>query len=302
LLLESLLNYAPMNVRRIILAVALLATTAPAQDVIPLYDGPAPGSPQENYPEKAYFSKVWNTDVVTNVTQPSLLLFKPAPGAGNGTAVVVCPGGGFMALSISSEGTDLARWLAARGVTAFVLKYRLAHTGDDATQEFTTLFADREKFRETIGKIIPLSIADGLAAVSYVRKHASDWGVSADKVGIVGFSAGGTVATGVVLSYAPERRPEFAALIYPAIGRFKDAAVPADAPPIFIAAATDDNLGLAPDSIALYEKWTSAHKPAELHMYAKGGHGFGMRQHGVPADTWVDRFGEWLESQGWIKK
>src|SRR6202049_2867602 len=104
--------------------VVFLATLVAAQDVFPLYPATPPGSTQENYPEKEYFSKVWNTEVVTNVTKPSLTVFKPSPELKNGTAVVVCPGGGFMALSITSEGTDVARYMVARGVTAFVLKYR----------------------------------------------------------------------------------------------------------------------------------------------------------------------------------
>ena len=119
-----------------------LASRGAAQDVIPLYPGVAPGSSQESYPEKDYFSKVWNTEVVTNVTRPTLTVFKPSPELKNGTAIVICPGGGFMALSITSEGSDVAKYLAARGVTAFVLKYRLVHTGEDATQEFGPLFAD----------------------------------------------------------------------------------------------------------------------------------------------------------------
>ena len=82
----------------------------------------------------------------------------------------------------------------------------------------------------------------------------------------------------------------------------KDAPVPADAPPMFIAAATDDSLGLAPASVALYEKWTRAGKSAELHMYAKGGHGFGMHQQNIPTDHWIDRFADWLELEGWLKK
>src|SRR5215467_13206495 len=144
----------------------LVATYASAQDVIPLYPGTPPGSAPETYPEKEYFSKIWNTEVISNVTKPTLTVFKPAPEQKNGTAVVVVPGGGFLALSINSEGNDVARYLAAKGVTAFVLKYRLAHTGADATQELATLISDRQKFEETIGKIIPLSIADGLAAVT----------------------------------------------------------------------------------------------------------------------------------------
>ena len=287
---------------RILGLMVFLAPLAAAQDVIPLYPGTPPGSTKENYPEKQYFSKIWNTEVVANVTKPSLTVFKPSPELRNGTAVVICPGGGFMALSIDSEGIDVAKYLAARGVTAFVLKYRLAHTGEDATQEFTALYADRQKFREILDKVVPLSIADGLAAVTYVRQHASEWGVSSDRIGIIGFSAGGTVSAGVAFRYAPDGRPAFAALIYAAGGMFKDAPVPADAPPVFVAAATDDNLGLAPDSVALYEKWTSAHKPAELHIYAKGGHGFGMRTQNLPTDHWIDRFADWLELQGLLKK
>jgi len=178
-----------------------------------------------------------------------------------------------MALSITSEGTDVAKYLAAKGVTAFVLKYRLAHTGEDAAQEFTNLLADRQKFDETVGKIIPLTIADGLAAVTYVRKHASEWKISPDRVGIIGFSAGGTVAAGVAFRYAQDGKPAFVAPIYVAAGPLKDSTVPADAPPMFIVAATDDNLGLAPDSIALYENGAKQKKSVELHMYAKGGHG-----------------------------
>jgi acetyl esterase/lipase len=285
------------------LCLALFAASiASAQDVIPLYPGTPPGSTPETYPEKEYFSSVWKTEVVTNVTKPTLTVYKPAPGTENGTAIIVCPGGGFMALSINSEGIDVAKYLAAKGVTAFVLKYRIAHTGEDATQEFMDLYKDRPKFLETIHNIVPLSIADGLASVTYVRKHASEWGISPDCVGIIGFSAGGSVAAGVAFEYTPDSRPAFVAAIYPGAGRFKDAMVPADAPPIFIAAATDDNLGLAPDSIALYQKWTAAQKPAELHMYEKGGHGFGMHQNNIPTDHWIDRFADWLELNGWLKK
>jgi acetyl esterase/lipase len=280
----------------------LLATLAAAQDVIPLPFAATPSSTPQNYPEKAYFSKLWNTEIVANVTKPSLTVFKPSSESRNGTAVVVCPGGGFMALSITSEGNEVAQYLAARGVTAFVLKYRLAHTGDDATQEFNEMLADLPKYHELLGKFVPLAIADGLAAVTYVRQHASEWGVSPDRVGIIGFSAGGAVTAGVAFRYKPEGRPAFVAPIYAGGESFKDDTVPQDAPPMFIAAATDDGLGLVPASLALYERWTAAHKSAELHIYAKGGHGFGMRKHDLPTDHWIDRFADWLELQGWLKK
>jgi acetyl esterase/lipase len=300
----SLLNYAAMKtflIRTLCMA-TFLATVAAAQDVIPLPISTGPNSTQQNYPEKEYFSKIWNTEVVANVTKPSLMVFKPSPELRNGTALVIVPGGGFMALSIASEGTDVAKYMAARGVTAFVLKYRIAHTGEDATQEFATVVADEHKFHETTDKIVPLAVADGLEAVVYVRQHASEWGVSPDRVGIIGFSAGGAVTASVAFHYTPEGRPAFVAPIYAGGEDFKDATVPSDAPPIFIAAATDDSFGLVPVSIGLYEKWTAAHKSAEMHLYAKGGHGFGARPHGIPTDHWIDRFADWMEMQGWLKK
>jgi acetyl esterase/lipase len=287
---------------RTLCAVVLLATLGAAQDVIPLPSSAGPNSTQENYPEKEYFSKTWSTEVVTNVTKPSLTVFKPSPELRNSTALVICPGGGFMALAINSEGNDVAKYVVARGVTAFVLKYRLAHTGEDATQEFNEMLKDGQKLREMLGKTVPLAIADGLAAVTYVRQHASEWGVSSDRVGIIGFSAGGAVTAGVAFHYLPEGRPAFVAPIYAGGGQFKDATVPADAPPMFVAVATDDELGLAPVSVFLYEKWIAAHKSAELHIYSKGGHGFGMRKQNLPVDHWIDRFADWMELHGWLHK
>ena len=281
--------------------VIFVTAIATAQEVIPLYPGLPPGSTPENYPEKQYFSKAWNTEVVSNVTKPTLTVFKPAPESANGTAIVICPGGGFMALSINSEGIDVAKYLVARGVTAFVLKYRLAHTGEDATTEFVTLYQDRAKFKEMRDKVEPQAGADGRAAVAYVRQHASEFGISPDRVGIIGFSAGGAVTTEVAFHYSPEGRPAFVAPIY-AGKPLQDDPVPADAPPMFVAAATDDSLGLAPASVALYEKWTGAHKSAELHLYAKGGHGFGMRKQNLPVDQWIDRFADWLAFEGFLKK
>jgi acetyl esterase/lipase len=287
---------------RAVCVVIVLAAAAVSQEVIPLYPGTPPGSSPETYPEKQYFSKVWNTEVVSNVTKPTLTVFKPSPELKNGTAVVICPGGGFMALSIASEGTEVAQYLVKRGVTAFVLKYRLAHTGEDATQEFAAAVATPQKFEETVGKVVPLSVADGVAAVSYVRQHAAEYGVVPDRVGIIGFSAGGAVTAGVGYKYTPEGRPAFVAPIYAVASMFKDLPVPADAPPIFLVVATDDQFHLVPDSIALYEKWTAAGKSAELHIYAKGGHGFGARSHRIPTDHWIDRFADWMEMEGWLKK
>jgi len=279
----------------VLTAATLMAPSAFAQSVIPLYPGDAPGSPPQANQEKQYFSRAWNTEVVTNVSRPTLTVYKPTGGVSSGSAVIICPGGGFMALSIENEGNQAATYLAARGMTAFVLRYRLMPTEGDATEDFGRLLQnDRARFDQMVAKAVPIAVADGMAAVAYVRKHAAEYGVSPDRVGIMGFSAGGGVTTGVAFHYTPESRPAFLALIYPGGYEFGDASVPADAPPMFIAAATDDMLSLPTVSIALYQKWSAARAPAEIHMYARGGHGFGMRARNIPTDHWIDRFLDWL--------
>lgn len=288
---------------RLTCALLVLAPFCLAQQAIPLYPGTAPGTPAHTYPEKQYYSQAWRTEVVTNVTRPTLTVFRATGSENSHSAVVICPGGGYMALSIDSEGNQVAQYLAARGMTAFVLRYRLAPTDTDATQLFGDLWAhDRRKLDAMIDQDLPLAIDDGLAAVAYVRKHAAEWNIAPDRVGIMGFSAGGGVTTGVAFEYKPDSRPAFVAPIYAGGDDFSKLTVPNDAPPMFIAAATDDNLGLAPVSVALYAEWTSAHKSAELHMYARGGHGFGMRQQNIPTDHWIDQFAAWLELEGFLKK
>ena len=283
-------------------ALLVLSSAAQAQKVIRLYDGPAPGSESWMQQEKEYFSKAWNTEVVTNVTVPTLTIYAPDGVPANGTGVVICPGGGFLALSINSEGIDVAKWLAKKGVTAFVLKYRLFPTGEDGTTEFMQKLATPKKMEEVATVAVPLAIADATAAVSYVRKHAAEFGISPTRIGLMGFSAGGTLTGAVAFGYTAESRPDFLAPIYAYMGAAKTPDVPKDAPPMFIAAASDDQLGLAPDSVHLYEKWLAAKKPVELHMYSKGGHGFGMRKQNLPSDHWIERFGDWLQLQGLLTK
>jgi predicted peptidase len=135
-----------------------------------------------------------------------------------------------------------------------------------------------------------------------VRKHALEYNIAPDRIGIMGFSAGGTVAASAAFNYTKENRPDFVAPIYAYFPTTMHGAVAPDAPPMFIAAASDDQLALAPHSSDLYSKWLNSKKSAELHMYAKGGHGFGMRTQNLPSDQWIDRFGEWLNLQGYLKK
>jgi acetyl esterase/lipase len=270
------------------------------EKVLRLYEGPAPGSENWTHTEQESRSNLWNGHIVFNVVNPTLTMFRPDAAKANGTAAIICPGGAFFALSIDSEGCNVARWLNEQGVTCFVLKYRLVECKtDDPTRELMT----RGKLDPLVEPIVKLALADGLAAVGLVRKHATEYGINPKRIGIIGFSAGGTVAASVAYNYSPETRPDFVAPIYLAYNwTIKPSGVPADAPPMFILAATDDPLKLAPHSLDLYKDWTAAKKPAELHLFATGGHGFGMKKQNLPTDRWIERFADWLDMQGLLKK
>jgi acetyl esterase/lipase len=153
----------------------------------------------------------------------------------------------------------------------------------------------RERLRDLLPAHWPLALADGQQAVRMVRRRAADWGLREDRIGIMGFSAGGHLSAGVVLAGDAGSRPDFVAPIY---GAYRGAVdVPADAPPLFTAFASDDPIAVEP-CVGLYSAWQAAGRPAELHAYAQGGHGFGMVRQGLPSDGWIERFGEWLAAQG----
>lgn len=269
-------------------------------ETVRLYDGPAPGSEEWTHAEREIPKTAWGGPVVCNVVNPTLTVVRPDPSVANGAAVVICPGGGFFLLSINSEGMDVAKWLAERGVACFVLRYRLVETKtDDPALELMS----RGNIDPFVKPIVPLAMADGQAAIGHVRKNAAKYGVDPKRIGIMGFSAGGTVASSVGFNYTPATRPDFVAPIYLAYAwTIKDQGVPNDAPPMFILAATDDPLGLASHSLDLYRDWTGAKKSAELHLLSRGGHGFGMNKQNLPTDTWIERFAEWMGHQGLLKK
>jgi acetyl esterase/lipase len=267
--------------------------------VITLWPDGAPGS--EDWPQQELESDApppFDIKVVRNVTRPTLTAFLPDPAAATGTAVIVCPGGAFHFLAIEHEGIDVARWLNARGVAAFVLRYRLMQTAVD-NEAFVRQLQENLSNKDRMREIRTLVIADGRQAVKVVRQRASEWGIAPDRIGILGFSAGGVVAAGVATQYDSDSRPAFAAPIYHA--PLDISAVPDDAPPLFIAVAHDDAFA-ASASVPLYSAWQAAGHSAELHIYSKGGHGFGMRKQGLPADQWIDRFGDWLQVQGLLEQ
>lgn len=271
------------------------------QKVIQLYNGAAPGSESWTWDEGRSDSNLANTPIVYNVTHPTLTVVSPEPGTANGTAVIICPGGGFRILSINSEGFDVAKYLARRGVTCFVLKYRVGHSvTNDPFGEMAALISNPQKFQEETKVTIPLAVNDARTAIAYVRAHVADYNINPDKIGIMGFSAGGTLTAAATFDYTPENKPNFTAPIYGYVPLELSKPAPADAPPMFLTVASDDPLHLVPNSLSLYNRWLSANKTVELHVYAKGGHGFGMKKQNIPTDTWIDRFADWLQQQGFI--
>jgi predicted peptidase len=272
------------------------------QKVIQLYDGPAPGSENWTWTEAENDNNQWKTKVVYNVSRPTLTVFSPVTGKANGTAVIIAPGGAFHALSINSEGFDVAKWLVEKGITCFVLKYRLARSlTTDPVAEVMAKWGNKE-FENENKAVIPLEIADGRAAIAYIRKHAAEYNLDVNRIGIMGFSAGGTVTSSTLYNYTKENRPDFAAPIYPFFPTEMHGVIPNDAPPIFIVTASNDGLGLAPHSIDLYSKWIAAKHDADLHLYARGDQGFGMRKQNLPTDNWIERFYDWLGVQNLLSK
>lgn len=247
--------------------------------------------------EKQYRSEIWNNEVVTNVSVPTMEVFRPENP--NGTSVIVAPGGGLYALSIESEGTDVAKWLNKKGITAFVLKYRLVPTGEDGVKEISDEGAtDPSRIGERVAPVLPLSIADGLSAIAYVRQNANSFSIDANKIGFMGFSAGGAVTMGVAYNFKEDNRPDFIVPVYPWTSAYPVQEAPENAPAMLIICASDDPLDLAKGSIELYSSWLKAGHFPELHMYAKGGHGFGMKPQNLPSDNWIQLFYDWSVAEG----
>jgi acetyl esterase/lipase len=250
-------------------------------------------------PATATWETMFGQTTVRNVTQPALYPVPPAAGKANGAAVVIAPGGAFLSLSFDSEGLLVARYLAERGVTCFVLTYRLEPTPKDpgafmqvVEKRFSTPRPGRTRIDPAESPAIALAQEDGLAAIRYLRAHAADYGLDPKRIGMLGFSAGGMTAMNVATAYDASSRPDFIGVIY---GAAPARQVPPDAPPAFIALAANDPL-LGHASVPIFEDWRAAGKPVELHVYAAGDHGFGMRHTGTSADNWIAHFVQWLQA------
>jgi len=263
-----------------LLSIAVLAPAIRAAEPmeIPVWTGVAPGS--EGFTGKETVQQRGKNGIVDRalrqISEPTLTVYLPEKGQANGISLVIAPGGGYEHLTIDNEGHNIARRFVASGIACMVLKYRLPHA------PFT---------KET-------SLSDAVQAIKVVRAHAAEWGLDPAKVGMMGFSAGGNLAALAGTKPPKEDRPSFLALIYPVVE--KDfAPVPADVPPTFIIQAIDTAIG--PDNSVRFYQWVVDRKvPVELHLFTKGGHGFGLGKPGSSAAEWAQLFVKWLAETKFI--
>lgn len=289
----------------LIAASAWLSPVAHAQEpaaggtIIPLY--PTRSISSLGVPELREKLETGET-LIYDVSEPTLELYRPAPGRENGTAVIVVPGGGFVALAYTLGGTEVARALAERGITAFVLKHRTIRSGEGPMRIPAVHMKEMELVVSRAKSGLPVempafagepkAIEDGTRAMEIVRQRAAEWNIDPQRVGVIGFSSGAYLAADLAIG-SKASRPDFVGLIYGGVRT----PVPEDAPPAFIAGAADDEYQ-PEDPILLYTAWRKARAPAELHVYERGGHGFDLHPKGTTSDHWFSEFTLWMQARG----
>ncbi|MBX3398286.1 MAG: alpha/beta hydrolase [Gemmataceae bacterium] len=281
-------------------ATATFAADPTPTVTLDLWPAKAPGETKELPPEAYQPTKPNQLDVkrLGNVSKPQIAVY--APEKPNGTAVVIAPGGGYSILAIEHEGTDVATWLNKLGVTAIVLKYRVPRRAMQSPDNLAQL-------------------QDAQRALGLVRSKAAEWKLDPKRIGMLGFSAGGHLTATLCTNFSKRLydavddadkascRPDFAVLVYPAYLAKKDTAdiaetlkVTKETPPMFFAHASDDPVS-SENSVAFYRELKKNGVSAELHLYSKGGHGFGMRTDRGPVSAWPKRCEEWLTGRGLVK-
>lgn len=274
---------------------------APAEpNAIPLGTGGV-----DDQPASETWFRQWGDPMARNITTATLTPFLPAPGTANGATVIVAPGGGFRWLSMGNEGWEVAEALAAQGITAFVLKYRL-HPTPESLDDFKAWMnrprtppsesSDDSKDAAPPPPQRDLSnqLEDAEAAYAMIVKRAEEWGVDTDRIGMIGFSAG----AGLTMHSTLHSRTMDLAFIGPIYGGMGPVEVPEDAPPMFNVIATDDFLFRG--QFGVIDSWYEAGIPVEFHLYQNGGHGFGLGNPNRTSNRWFDAFIHWLDVNGFL--
>jgi acetyl esterase/lipase len=244
------------------------------------------------------------TRMITNVTKPSITIYRPAKDKDTGTAIIICPGGGYWNLYWELEGEEVAAWLNSLGVTGIILKYRVPRRPD-----------------EPKGEPARRPLQDAQRAVSLVRSKAKEWGIDPKKIGIVGFSAGGHLAIATATNFEKRAyeaiddidkmssRPDFAIPVYSGYLKAKEKdelgpglRIPKETPPVFLVHGGADIVSSPEDSVVMYLALRKAGVPAELHIYATAAHDFGVRKSDHPCSTWTEACATWLRHQGFLKR
>ena len=263
----------------------LAAFTAGAQEVIQLYDGPAPGSEDWDWDEEVHYG------LITGVSHPTLTVYRPEKP--NGMGMVVCPGGGFCFLAYTTEGEGISKVLNEKGITCFVLKYRLFH--DEDIKRLAGYYGEGKMDSISAGTI-PLALDDAACAIRYVRSHATEYGIDPDKIGITGSSAGGCITMGTCMAATAEDcRPNFAVANYPYLSPHILREAPDKPLPLFIASCSDDSLVPVMHSVEFYKIWLAKKQQTELHIYQQGEHSFVCIPRGCEVDTWTDSMFRWMK-------
>ena len=229
-----------------------------------------------------------------NISIPTIQVFLPRGNLNTKTAMIICPGGGMRANAIHHEGFDVAKALNKKGISAFVLKYRLVPIHLIGKNEGLDHPYSKEKKQLAYGHL------DALNAIAHVRENALKYDINPDKIGIMGFSAGGAVTMEATYKSSEKNRPNFIAPIYPWMKIVDDQEPPAYGPPIFIVCTTEDALKLAIPSAEIYTDWAEKNYISELHLYHHGKHGFGMRKTNYPVDNWFDNMVDWIDAIGML--
>ena len=232
-----------------------------------------------------------------NISEPEMYVYRAQGNSVTDKAMIICPGGGLFFSAYEKEGVKLAKKLSLNGITAIVLKYRTYPRKGSVIDWAGTLWDKPQMAIDSAKIILPYSSKDALTAIEVMRKKAKKYNIDSNKIGLMGFSAGGAVTMETAYNSTTKNQPNFIAPIYPWMDIVKKQEIPSNKPPAFIACANNDELKEIPSSsIRIYQDWIQADAKVELHMFSEGGHGFGMNKLDSPVDKWSDLLIDWILS------